>query len=226
MRCVAPDLIGFGRSDKPAERSDYSYARHLGWLRALLDQLELAEINLFCQDWGGLLGLRLLAERPERFASVCASNTFLPTGLEPVSNAFLRWREFSQSVPEFSVGGIIAGATVRPLADAVRAAYDAPFPDERYKEGARQFPLLVPTEPELEEARNNRAAWKVLARYERPFLTLFADGDPITAGAEKVFQAQIPGAARQPHKIIRETGHFIQEDAGEELADELIAWLR
>ncbi len=226
LRCIAPDLIGFGRSDKPAERSDYTYARHLGWLRTLLDQLGLVDVHLFCQDWGGLLGLRLLAERPERFASVCAANTFLSTGLEAVPEAFLRWREFSQSVPEFPVGGIIAGATARPLADAVRAAYDAPFPDERHKAGARQFPLLVPTEPDLQEARNNREAWKMLARYERPFLTLFGDGDPVTAGAEKVFQARIPGAARQPHKIVRDAGHFIQEDAGEELVDELIEWLR
>jgi haloalkane dehalogenase len=225
VRCVAPDLIGFGRSDKPTERGDYTYARQLDWLRSLLDQLELDGVNLFCQDWGGLLGLRLLAERPERFASVCAANTFLPTGLEPVSDAFLRWREFSQSVPEFPVGGIIAGATARPLAAEVRAAYDAPFPDERYKAGARAFPLLVPTEPDLAEARHNRDAWKVLAQYERPFLTLFGDGDPVTAGAEKILQARIPGAADQPHKIIRNAGHFIQEDAGEELADALIEWL-
>jgi haloalkane dehalogenase len=225
MRCIAPDLIGFGRSDKPAEQSDYTYARHLGWVRSLLDQLELDSFHFFGQDWGGLLGLRLLAERPERFSSACAANTFLPTGLESVSDAFLRWREFSQSVPEFPVGGIIAGATVRPISDEVRAAYDAPFPGESYKAGARKFPLLVPIEPDLEEAQNNQAAWKVLAQYERQFLTLFADGDPITAGAEKVLQANIPGAANQPHKIIRDAGHFIQEDAGEELADELIKWL-
>jgi haloalkane dehalogenase len=197
----------------------------MGWVRSLLDQLEPDSFHFFGQDWGGLLGLRLLAERPERFASACAANTFLPTGREPVSDAFVRWREFSQSVPEFPVGGIIAGATVRPVSDEVRAAYDAPFPDESYKAGAREFPLLVPTEPDLEEAQNNQAAWKVLAQYERPFLTLFGDGDPITAGAEKILQARIPGAADQPHKIIRDAGHFIQEDAGEELADELIKWL-
>jgi haloalkane dehalogenase len=139
--------------------------------------------------------------------------------------AFLRWREFSQSVPEFPTGGIIVGGTVRPVPAEVRAAYDAPFPDESYKAGARKFPLLVPTEPDLEEAQNNQAAWKVLAQYGRPFLTLFADGDPVTAGAEKILQARIPGAADQPHKIIRDAGHFIQEDAGEELADELIKWL-
>jgi len=225
MRCIAPDLIGFGRSDKPVERSDYTYARHLGWLRPLLDQLELDDINLFGQDWGGLLGLRLLSEQPQRFASVCAANTFLPTGRGKMPDAFLRWLEFSQSVPEFPAGGIIAGGTARPVSDEVRAAYDAPFPDERYKAGAREFPLLVPAEPDQQEARNNQAAWKVLAQYGRPFLTLFADGDPITAGADEILQASIPGAANQPHKIIRDAGHFIQEDAGEELADELIKWL-
>ena len=225
MRCIAPDLIGFGRSDKPVEQSDYTYASHLRWLRSLLDQLELNDINVFVQDWGGLLGLRLLAEQPQRFASVCAANTFLPTGKGETPKAFLRWREFSQSVPELPVGVIVSKGCIRAVPDDVRAAYDAPFPDESYKAGARIFPTLVPTEPALEEALNNRAAWKVLADYRRPFLTLFADGDPIMAGAEKIFQAKIPGAADQPHKIIGDTGHFIQEDAGEELAGELIKWL-
>jgi len=225
MRCIAPDLIGFGRSDKPTERSDYTYARHLSWLRALLDQLELDDINLFGQDWGGLTGLRLLADQPQRFASVCAANTILPTGQGKMPEAFLRWREFSQSVPELPVGAIISKGCARPVPDEVRAAYDAPFPDESYKAGARVFPALVPCEPTDAEAVNNQAAWKVLKEYRRPFLTLFADGDPIMAGAEKILQASIPGAADQPHKIIRDAAHFIQEDAGEELADELIKWL-
>jgi haloalkane dehalogenase len=226
MRCIAPDLIGFGRSDKPAAQSDYSYARHLGWLRSLLDQLELDEIRLFGQDWGGLLGLRLLAEQPQRFASVCAANTFLPAGRIKLPEAWLRWLEFSQQVPELPVGKIIGMGCVRPVPAEVLAAYDAPFPDESYKAGARVFPLLVPIEPTDEEALNNRSAWKVLAEYDRPFLTLFADGDPIMAGADKILRANIPGAADQPHKIIRNAGHFIQEDAGEELAEALIQWLR
>jgi haloalkane dehalogenase len=225
MRCVAPDLIGFGRSDKPSERGDYTYARHLGWVRSLLDQLELEDVRLFGQDWGGLIGLRLLAEQPQRFASVCAANTFLPTGQFAMPEAWTRWLEFSQRVPEFPAGKIIRGGCVRPVSDEVCAAYDAPFPDESYKAGARMFPALVPTDPANEEAQKNQAAWKVLEAYERPFLTLFADGDPIMAGAEAILQRRIPGAAGQPHKIIRDAGHFIQEDAGEELADELIKWL-
>jgi haloalkane dehalogenase len=225
MRCIAPDLIGFGRSDKPTEKSDYTYASHLAWLRSLLEQLELDDINLFCQDWGGLLGLRLLTEQPQRFASVCAANTFLPSGEGKMPEAFMKWRAFSQSVPEFPVGMILDRSTVRPMPDEVRAAYEAPFPDESYKAGVRAFPILVPIEPMEEEAVNNQAAWKVLSAYDRPFLTLFADGDPITAGAEKILQARISGAAGQPHKIISDAGHFIQEDAGEELADALIKWL-
>jgi haloalkane dehalogenase len=225
MRCIAPDLIGFGRSDKPSKRSDYTYARHLAWTRSLLDQLALRDINLFGQDWGGLLGLRLLAEQPDRFASVCAANTILPTGREKMPDAWLRWFEFSQNVSEFSAGVVIGMGCVRPVSDEVRAAYDAPYPDETYKAGAREFPVLVPTEPATEEALNNQAAWKVLADFRKPFLTLFADGDPIMLGAEKILQAHIPGAAGQPHKIIENAGHFIQEDAGEEVAAELVKWL-
>jgi haloalkane dehalogenase len=225
MRCIAPDLIGFGRSDKPVERGAYTYARHLAWLRSLLDQLKLDDINLFGQDWGGLCGLRLLAEQPQRFASACAANTFLPTGKGELPEAFVRWRDFSQRVPELPVGMVVSRGCSRPMPDDVCAAYDAPFPDESYKAGARVFPVLVPTEPTDEEALNNLAAWKVLTDYRRPFLTLFADGDPIMAGAEKILQASIPGAADQPHKIIRDAGHFIQEDAGEELAECLIKWL-
>jgi len=226
MRCVAPDLIGFGRSDKPSERSDYTYARHLAWLRSLIDQLALGDIHLFGQDWGGLLGLRLLADEPERFASVCAANTFLPTGEREMPEAFVRWRDFSQRVPELPVSLVVSRGCVRPMPDDVKAAYDAPFPEESYKAGARAFPVLVPATRDDAEALNNRAAWKVLAEYRRPFLTLFADGDPIMAGAEAILQAKIPGASGQPHRIIRDAGHFIQEDAGEELADALVKWLR
>ncbi len=224
-RCLAPDLIGFGRSDKPATIEDYSYAGHLDWLGQWMDALSLASINLFCQDWGGLLGLRFVAAQPERFASVCASNTFLPAALTPPSEAFLKWREFALTVPEFPAGGVIQGATARPLADGVREAYEAPFPDESYKAGARAFPALVPVEEGIAEVDNNRLALQQLGSYDKPFLTLFGDSDPVTAGGDKALQGLIPGCAGQPHATITSGGHFIQEDAGEELAAHLVAWL-
>jgi len=217
-RVVAPDLVGFGRSDKPAERSDYSYQRHVDWLRATVETLDLRRITLVCQDWGGLLGLRLVGEHPDRFARVVAANTFLPTGDGTPSEAFLAWRAFSQKVPVFPTGQILQGATLTELPSAVVAAYDAPFPDESYKSGARQFPLLVPIAPDDPAGPANRAAWQVLERFEKPFLTAFSDGDPVTRGGDVVFQQRIPGAHGQQHVTIAGGGHFLQEDCGEELA--------
>jgi haloalkane dehalogenase len=217
-RVVAPDLVGFGRSDKPAERSDYSYQRHVDWLRATIEALELRRITLVCQDWGGLLGLRLVGEQPDRFARVVAANTFLPTGDIAPSEAFLAWRKFSQNVPEFPTGRILQGATQTELSPEVVAAYDAPFPDASYQSGARQFPLLVPIAPDDPAVPANRAAWQALLRFEKPFLTAFSDGDAVTRGEEIAFQQRIPGAHGQPHVTIAGGGHFLQEDRGEELA--------
>ena len=218
-RAVAPDLVGFGRSDKPTPRSEYTYQRHVDWLRAvLLDRLGLDGITLVCQDWGGLLGLRLVAEHPDRFRRVIAANTFLPTGDAPAGEAFLRWRDFSQRVDRLDVGRIVQGATVSPLPDDVVAAYDAPFPDESYKEGARQFPTLVPTTPDDPAAEANRRAWESLRRFDRPFLCAFGDSDPVTAGADRVLIERIPGAAGRPHVTLTGGGHFLQEDVGPELA--------
>jgi haloalkane dehalogenase len=219
LRVVAPDLVGFGRSDKPAARDDYTFQRHVDWMAAFLDAVGLRDLTLFCQDWGGLIGLRLVAEAPDRFARVVASNTFLPTGDGRPSEAFLAWRTFSQSVPELPVGKIVAGGCARPVAPEVIAAYDAPFPEERYKAGARKFPLLVPVTPDDPASAPNRAAWERLRAFTRPFLTAFGDSDPITRGADTRLQAAIPGAAGQPHTTIAGGGHFIQEDAGEELAE-------
>lgn len=217
-RAIAPDLIGFGRSDKPTETADYTYDRHIAWVTALLDQLALRDITLVCQDWGGLIGLRIVAAQPERFARVVAANTFLPTGREPVPEAFKAWRTFSQQSPQFDVGRIINGATTTELAAEVIAAYDAPFPDDSYKAGARIFPSLVPIEPDNPDAVANQAAWANLAKFDKPFLTAFSDKDPVTKGAHRMLQAAIKGAAGQPHTIIEGGGHFLQEDRGPELA--------
>lgn len=227
FRVVAPDLIGFGRSDKPASRNDYTYKRHVEWMRsALLDAagLDLRGITLVCQDWGGLIGLRLVAEHEDRFARVVAANTGLPTGDQTLGEAFLAWRQFSQDVPEFPVGRIVAGGCASPVADDVVAAYDAPFPDETFKEGARQFPVLVPATPDDPAAPANRAAWEVLSQWGKPFLCAFSDSDPITKGGERVFLERVPGTAGQPHTTIEGGGHFLQEDRGEELARVVIAW--
>ena len=225
FRVVAPDLVGFGRSDKPAARADYTYERHVEWMRAaLFDGLDLQGITLVGQDWGGLIGLRLVAEHEARFARVVAANTGLPTGDRPATEAFLAWQQFSQDVPTFPVGRIVAGGCVTPMSDEVVAAYDAPFPDESYKEGARQFPVLVPTAPDDPASAANRAAWEVLERWEKPFLTAFSDSDAITRGGERVLQERVPGAKGQPHTTIEGGGHFLQEDKGEELARVVITW--
>ena len=171
-----------------------------------------------CQDWGGLIGLRVAAEHEERFARIVAANTFLPTGDNPPGEAFLRWQKFSQEVPELPVGRIVNGGCVTELPPEVIAAYEAPFPDERYKAGARAFPALVPTRPDDPASAANRRAWEVLRRWEKPFLTAFSDSDPITRGGDRAFQALVPGTKGQPHTTIVGAGHFLQEDKGEELA--------
>jgi len=218
LRTVALDLVGFGRSDKPARRTDYTYQAHVDWTWAAVEAIGLDSITLVCQDWGGLIGLRLVGEHPERFARVVAANTFLPTGDRPPGDAFLAWQRFSQDAPEFQVGRIVNGGCVSDLPPDVVDAYDAPFPDDTYAQGARQFPLLVPTRPDDPAAPANRAAWDSLRRFERPFLCAFSDSDAITRGGDRLFRAEIPGAAGQAHTTIIGAGHFLQEDQGPELA--------
>ena len=225
-RAVAPDLVGFGRSDKPVRREDYTYQRHVDWMRHVLAALDLRGVTLVCQDWGGLIGLRLVAEHPDRFARVVAANTFLPTGDVPAGRAFLAWKEYSQTTPEFHVGGIVRGGCATTVAPEVEAAYDAPFPDDRYKAGARQFPVLVPVTPDDPAAAPNRKAWEALARFEKPFLTAFSDKDPITAGGDGVLQERIPGAKGRPHTTIAGGGHFLQEDCGEAFARVVVDFIR
>ena len=218
LRAVAPDLVGFGRSDKPTPRNEYTYERHVAWMKGLLDAIELNDVTVFGQDWGGLVGLRLVAEHPDRFARVVASNTGLPTG-GGMSEAFKRWRDFSQTVPEMPIGAIVAGgcATAKLTPEEI-AAYDAPFPDESYKEGARQFPVLVPAEDDDPAIPANRRAWESLARFDKPFLCAFGDSDPITRGADARMREVIPGAKGLHHVTVEGGGHFIQEDKGPELA--------
>lgn len=221
-RVLAPDFVGFGRSDKLPNREDYSYALHVELLKGFLAQLDLSGVTLFGQDWGGLIGLRAVAELPERFARVAVGNTGLPNGTAPISPAFFRWRDYSQTVPDFPAGKIVHKGTVAGIVPDVAAAYDAPFPDPSFQAGARAFPMLVPTSPEDPAVPANVAAWKVLREWTKPFLTTFSDRDPIMAGGERVFQKLVPGARGQPHATIVDAGHFLQEDKGEELARVLV----
>jgi haloalkane dehalogenase len=225
-RAVAPDLVGFGRSDKPASRRDYTYQRHVDWMGAWLRQLGLSRVTLVCQDWGGLIGLRLLVDHLERFTRVVAANTGLPTGEGPITEAFMAWRKLSQETPVMPVGQLVAGVCVTAIPPEVVSGYDAPFPDEAFKEGARQFPVLVPISPEDPAAPANRRAWEVLERWDRPFLTAFSDSDPITRGGDEVLRQWIPGTRGQLHTTIRNASHFLQEDNGEELARVVLEFMR
>jgi haloalkane dehalogenase len=218
QRVIAPDLVGFGRSDKPASRDDYSYQRHVDWMRGLIEKLELSRMTLVCQDWGGLIGLRLAAELEPRFSRIVAANTFLPTGDMPMPDAFFAWQRYSQETPDFPVGSIVARGCVSELSADVIAGYDAPFPDDSFKAGARQFPMLVPSRPDDPASEPNRKAWSVLSSWRKPFLTAFSDQDPITRGADRFLQRAIPGAGGQPHTTIENGGHFLQEDQGEVFA--------
>jgi haloalkane dehalogenase len=190
----------------------------------LLDHLDLVDITLFVQDWGGLIGLRIVAGEPDRFARVVAANTFLPVG-QATSEAFEKWQRFSQEVAEFPVAAVLQRGTTSDLAPEVLAAYDAPFPDESYKAGPRALPAIVPTAPDDPEARANRTAWRVLSEWEKPFLTLFGAEDPITAGVENIFQQRIPGASGQPHRVFPDTGHFLQEDRGPQIAHRILQFM-
>lgn len=217
-RVVAPDLVGFGRSDKPADRDDYTYARHVAWMTAWLEANDLRNITLVCQDWGGLIGLRVVAEHPDRFDRIVVANTFLPTGDRPAGEGFLKWRSFSQEVPEFNSGKVVQSGCATTLAPEVVDAYNAPFPDQAHTAGARQFPTLVPITPDDPASAANRAAWKVLEAWDRPMLCAFSDQDPVTAGNERGFLKRVPGTRGQRHTTIEGAGHFLQEDKGPELA--------
>lgn len=217
-RVIAPDLVGFGKSDKPASKSAYTYARHVEWMRQFIERIRLENITLFCQDWGSLIGLRVAAENEHRFARIALGNGGLPTGDQQMPRAFRIWRTFALYSPWFPIGRIIQAGTVTELPRDVVAAYDAPFPSAKYKAGARAFPALVPARPDDPASNANRDAWKVFGRWEKPFLTCFSNRDPITRGGDKPWQAHVPGAREQAHTVIRNAGHFLQEEKGPELA--------
>ena len=225
FRALAPDLPGFGKSDKPARASDYTYARHVAWLAEWLERVDARDVTLVCQDWGSLIGLRLVAEQPARFARVVVANGFLPTARSRPPLAFAAWRAFATYSPVLPVGRIVAAGCVTPLAPAVVAAYDAPFPSRAYKAGARAFPALVPVREGDPAVAANRRAWDTLGRWEKPFLTLFGKNDPILGRADAPLRAHVLGAKGQPHQRFW-GGHFVQEDRGEFLADAIVAWLR
>lgn len=223
LRVIAPDLVGFGKSDKPTEQHDYTYARHVAWMQtATIDHLDLHGATFFGQDWGGLVGLRLVAENPDRFDRVIIGNTGLPTGDGRPTDAFLAWQRFSQTTPVFDVGALVDGATSTALTPQEIAAYDAPFPDDSYKAGARIFPTLVPTSPDDPAAEANRAAWQVFEQWTKPFICCFSDLDPITAGGDRPFRNKIPGAHGQPHTTVTNAHHFFQEDAAPQLAQIIV----
>ena len=224
LRAVAPDLVGFGKSDKPTRIADYTYQRHVDWLRQWIEALDLRRITLVCQDWGSLLGLRLAAENDDRFDRIVVANGFLPTADRGTPLAFRIWRTFATRSPVLPVGRIVATGTKRKLSPAERAAYDAPFPSAKYKAGARAFPALVPTSPDDPAVPANRAAWQRLGSWEKPFLTLFGKDDPILGRADRPLQEHVPGAQGQPHDRLS-GGHFVQEDAGAEIARRTVAWI-
>ena len=217
---IAPDLIGFGKSDKPTNIDDYSYAGHVEWLRQFVERLDLTNICLVCQDWGSLLGLRLATLLEDRFAAIVVGNGFLPTGEQQVPFVFKAWRAFAVHSPWFPISRIINTGCFKTLSPEERRAYDAPFPSARYKAGTRAFPRLVPTELNAPGAAENRQAWEVLEKWNKPLLTTFSNGDPIMRGGDRYFQERVPGAKGQPHVTLK-GGHFLQEDSGPQFAAEV-----
>lgn len=256
-RVIAPDILGFGKSDKPKLRENYTYANHVTWMNGFVNNLDLNNITLVCQDWGGLIGLRVVTENPERFARVVAANTGLPDAkgipdemavvmhqtydaipaLPPLEMGaklrenengagFMYWIKFCAEYPEFTISEVVSMSAMGELTEAQIRAYDAPFPDESCKAGARQFPSLVPIFPDGPEIPANRKAWEILKQFDKPFLTAFSDRDPVTAGGYKRFQEDVPGAQNQKHVTIEGAGHFLQEDKGDELASAVIDFMR
>ena len=226
LRIMAPDLVGFGRSDKPSKQEDHTYAKHVKWMSTLVEQLDLQKITLFCQDWGSLIGLRIALENQDRFSRIVLSNGGLPTGEQGMTDAFLTWRKFSRESPKFDIGFLIQGATISKLTEEIIKGYDAPFPDDTYKAGARILPSLVPISIEDPEHEANKKAFELLGKWKKPFLTAFSDSDPVTRGGDDPLQRYVPGAQGQKHTTVKDASHFVQEDKGPELANIIIEFIK
>lgn len=252
FRVVAPDLIGFGRSDKPTQIEDYTYARHIAWMSDWLTQLNLSDVTVFFQDWGSLIGLRLVAAFPERFSHVVLANGGLPTGMVPPEYTdflqeayktlpvvaaeelgdrfrdttgipgFLYWRKFCAESPDLEIGHLVALTSTTALEADTVEGYRAPFPDQSYMAGARRFPSLVPVFETEPEVEENKAAWEVLRQFEKPFLLAFSDKDPVTAGGDKKFLEEVPGCREMPHRTIENAGHFLQQDAPQQCVQAIL----
>ncbi|MCV7441175.1 haloalkane dehalogenase [Mycobacterium paraense] len=226
-RVICPDLVGFGRSDKPTRREDHSYARHVEWMRAVaFDVLDLHDVTLVGQDWGGLIGLRLAAGHPERFARLVVANTGLPNGEQPMAEDWWRFRKAIAIAPDLNIGWFVQGGCLRQMSQQALEGYNAPFPDDSYCVGPRAMPGLVPISPDDPAAAANKAAWAKLSVSPTPMLVVFSDGDPITGPMAAIFQREMRGAQGIDHPTIRGAGHFLQEDAGEELANHIVEFLR
>ncbi|HEX6232115.1 MAG TPA: haloalkane dehalogenase [Jiangellaceae bacterium] len=229
-RCVAPDLIGLGKSDKPTDRFIYTYQQHMDWLtEAVFDRLDLQDVTMVCHDWGGTLGLRLLAEYPDRFRRVVAMNTGMKTGQEELSQEgwmyLAQWLQFTQRTNPLHASQIVSQFTAAALDPAALAAYDAPFPTDAHQHGIRRFAVLIPISGNDEATPAFQAAWKVLDTLEVPFLCVFSDRDHVTRGRHEALSGRIPGAAGQPHAVITDAGHFLQEDKPDEVAAALIEFM-
>ncbi len=217
-RVIAPDLIGFGKSDKPTHINDYSFQTHMDWMKNFIEKLDLKDMTLVCQDWGSLIGLRLAAENEARFSAIVLGNGMLPTGDEgEMPKVFKIWQKFARFSPWFPISKVIGFGSFKSLSKDESRAYDAPFPSSAYKAGARAFPRLVPSTPNDPASEANRAAWEILKKWKKPFLTTFSNGDPVTRGFDKLFHKMVPGAKGLPHVTLN-GGHFLQEDAGFEFA--------
>ena len=226
FRVIAPDLVGFGRSDKPCRAKDYSYLNHVLWMTAWMEANDLRRLTLFCQDWGSLIGLRMVAGAPHRFDRIVLANGGLPTGTTAIPPAFKIWRAFARFSPWFPIGRIVKTGCVDGLSPEEMEAYDAPFPNRRYRLGARLFPTFVPTTPQDPERQRNEAAWELFKRWDKPFLTLFSNRDPVTRGGHRIWHELVPGARGQPHAVTRGAGHFLQEDRGAEVAQAIVAFIQ